>query len=345
MTDGTPGPRKATRRDVAQLAGVSDAVVSYTLNGTAPVAAATAERVLAAVAQLGYRPNQAARTLRSGSADTLAFLVPSGSDPVFTNPFFSEYASTLEAAARDRGYALYTTASSFGPDEVLARFREFAARQIDGVLVLEGDTPLDSAALDRVGLPWIALNAAAPERGVASLGTDLRAGAVVTTTHLIEHGYGPVGFVGQDDPTEPRYVGWQQACAAAGVPAGPFIPAEITRPGGRDAGHRIADPRSDPESRAARAYFVASDRTAVGVLRAFHERGIGVPDDIAVASFDGSSEAEYAWPGLTTFRQPVEQMARSAVARLLATERDDAHELFAGELVLRRSCGCPDRGR
>ena len=66
-------------------------------------------------------------------ADTLAFLVPSSSDPVFTNPFFGEYASTLEAAARDRGYALYTTATSFRPDEVLARFREFAARQIDGV--------------------------------------------------------------------------------------------------------------------------------------------------------------------------------------------------------------------
>jgi len=345
MTDRTPAPRKATRRDVARLAGVSDAVVSYTLNGTAPVAAATAERVLAAVEQLGYRPNQAARALRSGSADTLAFLVPSSSDPVFTNPFFGEYASTLEAAARDRGYALYTTATSFRPDEVLARFREFAARQIDGVLVLAGDTPLDSTALDRVGLPWIALNVATRERGVASLGTDLRAGAVATTTHLLEHGHGSVGFVGQDDPSEPRYIGWLQACAAAGVPAGPFVAAEVTRPGGRDAGHRIVDDRSADPGRAPRAFFVASDRTAVGVLRAFHERGVRVPEDIAIASFDGSSEAEYAWPGLTTFRQPVDEMARSAVTRLLTTERDHAHELFPGELVLRRSCGCPDAGR
>ncbi|WIB11573.1 LacI family DNA-binding transcriptional regulator [Curtobacterium sp. MCPF17_052] len=151
MTNGTPAPRKATRRDVARLAGVSDAVVSYTLNGTAPVAAATAERVRAAVEQLGYRPNQAARALRSGSADTLAFLVPSSSDPVFTNPFFGEYASTLEAAARDRGYALYTTATSFRPDEVLARFREFAARQIDGVLVLAGGHPARQRGARRRG--------------------------------------------------------------------------------------------------------------------------------------------------------------------------------------------------
>lgn len=348
MTNGTPAPRKATRRDVARLAGVSDAVVSYTLNGTAPVAAATAERVLAAVEQLGYRPNQAARALRSGSADTLAFLVPSSSDPVFTNPFFGEYASTLEAAARDRGYALYTTATSFRPDEVLARFHEFAARQIDGVLVLAGDTPLDSVALDAVGLPWIGLNVASRERGVASLGTDLRAGAVAATTHLLEHGYGSVGFVGQDDPTEPRYIGWLQACAAAGVPAGPFVAAEVTRPGGRAAGHRIADDRARVGTGARdgghrpRALFVASDRTAVGVLRAFHERGVRVPQDVAIASFDGSSEAEYAWPGLTTFRQPVDEMARSAVTRLLAADRDHAHELFPGELVLRRSCGCPD---
>ena len=67
-----------------------------------------------------------------------------------------------------------------------------------------------------------------------------------------------------------------------------------------------------------------------------------MPEDIAIASFDGSSEAEYAWPGLTTFRQPIDAMARSAVTRLLATDRDHSHELFPGELVLRRSCGCPD---
>ncbi|PZE27359.1 MULTISPECIES: LacI family DNA-binding transcriptional regulator [unclassified Curtobacterium] len=338
MTGRRPSSRGPTRRDVAQLAGVSDAVVSYTLNGGSPVAPATAQRVLAAVEQLGYQPNQAARALRSGSARTLVFLVPSGPDPIFANPFFSEYASTLEAAARERGYALYTTATSFEPAEVLARFREFASRQFDGVLVLPGEPAVDRASVDRVGLPWVALNVATPERGVGSLGVDLRAGAMATTRHLLEHGYERVGYVGEANPHEPRYIGWLQACADAGVAAGPFVPADITRPGGRDAGRRIA---GDAEVRGnARAFFVASDRTAVGLMRAFHERGVAVPADVAIASFDGSWEGEYAWPTLTSFRQPIEEMARSAVQRVLEGGEDPRHELFDGELVLRMSCGC-----
>lgn len=330
--------RKATRRDVARLAGVSDAVVSYTLSGRAPVAASTAARVLAAVEELGYQPNQAALALRSGSARTLVLLVPGGDDPAFENPFFSEYASTIERAAHDRGYALYTTSTSFEPDALVARFREFAARQVDGVLVLPAAGSLPRAAIDRVGLPWLELNVANRQDGVSSLGTDLRHGAIEAVQHLFGHGYRRVGFVGETNPTEPRYVGWLEACAAAGLAAGPFVATEITRWGGRAAGRRIAE---DPDP--ADAYFVASDRTAMGVLRGLHERGVAVPDEVAVVGFDGSWEGEYSWPSLTSFRQPVEAMASSAVARLLDRDAEPGrHELFRGELVRRRSCGCPE---
>lgn len=330
--------RKATRRDVARLAGVSDAVVSYTLNGGAPVAAATAARVLAAVEQLDYRPNRAATALRSGSARTLVLVVPDGVDPVFANPFFGEYASAVEHAAREQGYALYTTAASFGAEDIVARFHEFAARQVDGVLVLPGAGPLPRAAIDRVGLPWVELNVATPQDGVASLGVDLRQGAFAVTTHLLEHGHRRVGFVGSPEASEPRYLGWLEACAAAGVAAGPFVPTTMTHPSGRAAGVQIA---ADPDR--ASAYFVVSDRTAVGVLRGLHERGLRVPDDVAVGGFDGSWEGEYSWPSLTSYRQPIEAMARSAVVRVLdRQDRPHGHELFVGTLVLRRSCGCDE---
>lgn len=330
--------RKATRRDVARLAGVSDAVVSYTLNGGAPVAAGTAARVLAAVEELGYQPNRAALALRSGSAHTLVLVVPGGTDPIFANPFFSEYASTLEEAAQARGYALYTTSTSFEPQTIVARFHEFAARQVDGVLVLPGAEPLPRTALDRVGLPWVELNVATPQDGVASLGVDLRHGAFVTTTHLLEHGYERVGFIGPPEGVEPRYVGWLEACAAAGVAAGPFVPTTMTHTSGRAAGIAIAD---DPDR--ARAYFVVSDRTAVGVMRGLHERGLDIPGDVAIAGFDGSWEGDYSWPSLTSFRQPLPEMARSAVARVLdAAQGAKEHELFRGALLRRRSCGCPD---
>lgn len=328
--------RKPTRRDVARLAGVSDAVVSYALNGGAPVAPDTRRRVLAAVAELGYRPNQAARALRSGSARTLVLAVPDRDDPVFANPFFAEYAAAIESAARERGYALYSTATSFEPDGLRARFEEFAARMVDGVLVLSSGTA-DPAAIDPVGLPWVDLNAPGPRDGVASVGTDLRAGAERATEHLLDHGRTRVAFVGQLDDREPRHSGWRAACTSRGVPPGRVYDGGYTRDGGYVSGLRIADEDDRPD-----AVFAASDRTAVGVLRAFHERGVRVPEDVAVVAFDGSWEAEYTWPPLTTVRQPIEAMADAAVARVLEAAGARAHAEFDAELVLRASCGPHD---
>lgn len=332
-------PRKPTRRDVARRAGVSDAVVSYTLSGRSPVAPATAARVRAAVEALGYRPNQAALALKSGSARTLVLVVPDGDDPVFANPFFSEFASAIESAARAHGYALYTTASSFDPEVVVERFHEFAARQVDGVLVLPGAAPLDRIGIDRVGIPWFELNVARPEFGVASLGTDLRRGAAAAVEHLYEHGHDRVGFIGESETSEPRYVGWLEAAAAAGSPAGACWPGEITRFGGYQAGQRML---ADPDRPT--AVFIATDRMAVGVLRACNEAGIRVPEDLAIVSFDGSWEGEYSWPPLTSLRQPIEDMAARAVARVLGQAssgvQEPHHEFFDGALVIRRSCGC-----
>lgn len=332
-------PRKPTRRDVARLAGVSDAVVSYTLNGGAPVAAETRARVLAAVAELGYRPNQAARALRSGSARTIVLAVPDVADPVFSNPFFAEFAAAIESVARDRGYALSTTATTFAPDGLRTRFEEFAARMVDGVLVLSSGVA-DREAIAPVGLPWVDLNVSAARDGVASVGTDLRTGAGLATGHLLDHGRTRVAFVGQADAREPRHAGWLAACRSRGVPPGRVFPGGYTREGGYAAGLQIAGLRERPD-----AVFAASDRTAVGLLRAFHERGVRVPEEIAMVAFDGSWEAEYTWPPLSTVRQPVESMAEAAVRALLDGSAP-VHREFSVDLVIRASCGThgPDTG-
>lgn len=327
--------RKPTRRDVARLAGVSDAVVSYTLNGGAPVAPDTRLRVLAAVAELGYRPNQAARALRSGSARTLVLAVPDVADPVFSNPFFAEFAAAIESVARERGYALSTTATTFSPEGLRSRFEEFAARMVDGVLVLSSGVA-DRDAIDPVGLPWVDLNVSAAREGVASVGTDLRTGAELATEHLLDHGRTRVAFVGQADVGEPRHAGWLAACRSRGVPPGRVVAGGYTREGGYAAGLRIADDLTTGDG--PDAVFAASDRTAVGVLRAFHERDVRVPEDVAVVAFDGSWEAEYTWPPLSTVRQPVESMAEAAVRGLLDGSAP-THRQFPVELVIRASCG------
>jgi LacI family transcriptional regulator len=252
---------------------------------------------------------------------------------VYANPFFTELASAIEQAARQRGYALYMTTYPSAPGRLIERFREFAARQVDGALVLPvlNAGPLDTSALDLVGLRWLQLAALT---GVDSVGVDLYRGAYEATEHLISHGHQRVGFVG-DHPHEARYLGWRNACVAHRVQASPCIQAPFTREGGYQAGLELADADDRPG-----AIFAASDLISLGILRALHERNVQVPEQMAVFSFDGTWEAEYSWPPLSSVRQPIEKMAEAAVNRLLNQRpAERRHETFTGTLVLRGSCG------
>lgn len=337
MTAAPPGDRKPTRHDVAVLAGVSDAVVSYTLNGGAPVATETAARVRAAVAALGYRPNRAATALRSGSTHALALIAPTVDtpEPVSANPFFTEFFNAIEVAARDRGYALYTaTAAELGPAGVLSYAKDFASRQVDGILILT-DWPENQAALDQLHVPWIQLNASAAVPNAPSLGPDLYGGAFAVTEHLISHGHRRVGFLGEWP--EPRHQGWLDACAQYGVEPGVAVQAEYGRLGGYLAGQEFVAHPDRPT-----AVFAASDLIAFGALRAFHESGVATPGELAIASLDGTVDGEYYWPRLTSFRQPIEAMAEAAVQGVLNTDEPHRHQIFTGTLVVRDSCGQHD---
>ncbi|NUR86473.1 MAG: LacI family DNA-binding transcriptional regulator, partial [Nonomuraea sp.] len=254
MTEG----RRATRKDVARRAGVSVAVVSYALNGRAPVAPETKRRVLEAVAELGYQPNVTAQALKSGSARTIALIVPDG-----MNPFFTELALAAESAARERGCALYITTSPDDQATTVSRFREFRARQVDGVLAVPRHS-IDPVELDAVGLPWVLFNSSVPVPGVASLGVDLYRGGLEAAGHLLGHGHRGVAFAGVTG--EARHRGWLEACAAAGVEPGPAVTASFDREGGDRAGRELlALPELPP------AGFAASDMLAGGLRRARHE--------------------------------------------------------------------------
>jgi len=329
-------PRRVTRRDVARLAGVSDAVVSYTLNGGAPVAAATAERVRAAIAELGYQPNAAARALRSGSSRTVALLAPVGGSRIFANPFFAELASAVEDAARARGLDLLLTTST--PDEraLQERMRDLAARQVDGVLLLAG-APFDRAPIDALGVPWLLLNSMDRADEGTGIGVDLAAGAAAATAHLAALGRRRIAFLGdtgadaQGRP-EPRRRGWEEACRAAGLEPGPAIEAVYSREGGLASGRLLTQLAELPD-----AVVAASDLIAIGLLRALRDANLRVPEDMAVVGFDGTWEGEYSAPPLTSLRQPIEAMAEAALDRLAGGGRGPS--LIAGELVVRESSG------
>lgn len=328
--DAGASSRRVTRADVARLAGVSTAVVSYTLNaGTRKkVSDATRARVLEAVATLGYRPNAAARALKLGSTAQLGLVVPG-----VLNRFFADLTDHLEREAAARGLALLVTSSRDGVDAVIARLVD---RQVDGVILTSGVDQQQTERLADLDVPAVLINREGTA-GVAGVGVDRYQGARLAVGHLVEHGHRDIAYVGRPDEAAQRYRGWVDALAAVGAAPGPVIASDFSREHGYRAGQTLAALETRPT-----AVFISSDEQAVGALLALHEAGIAVPEEIAVTSFDGSQESAYCWPPLTTAAQPLAEMARLAVERVVTAEPDTDVELPA-ELVVRRSCGCPAR--
>ena len=328
--------RTVTVADVARYAGVSTAVVSYVINnGPRPVAAATEARVREAIERLGYRPNLNARALRSGATDLIGLVLPD-----ISNPYFAELAQAVEQVAAQHGYALVMATSNFQMDVERQNVQRLASRQVSGLLVASVNNRQNLDLGDRHGISTVLLDSHAAVPGFHTVGPDFRGGARELVEHLLTaHDArnvalvtGPLGFVEANS----RERGWQEALARHGQPEGPILEGAFTRDGGYDMGQRLLT------SELPDAVFAISDLQAVGLLRAFQEAGLQVPQDIAVVSFDGTKESEYTWPALTVARQPTMAMARAAVTAV--TDPSPAgtynHQSFPTDLVIRRSCGC-----
>lgn len=322
-------PRSVTRNDVARLAGVSTAVVSYVVNdGPRPVAPATRERVLDAIEKLGYRPNLAARTLITGKADLLGLVVPD-----IRNPYFAAIAQEIEAAARARGLTLVLAQSS---ESGLAEVVEaLSGRLVVGVITAAAPPPGVIVDLHRQRVPIILFSLHTPLTPFPSLWPDYYQGARSVARHLIEaHGHRRIGFVTGAEEFEERERAWRDVLTEAGLDPSPLLRVPWSMAGGRDAARTLAAEHPDVT-----AVFVASDQQATGLLAGCHQAGRRVPDDLAVASFDGSPESEFTVPPLTTVAVPMGDMARDAVALTLG-ETVTSSTPYPTQLVVRRSCGC-----
>ncbi|MGH4030158.1 LacI family DNA-binding transcriptional regulator [Actinomycetota bacterium Odt1-20B] len=342
----------ATRQDVARLAGTSPSVVSYVLNnGPRSVAPATRERVLAAVRELGYRPNAVARSLRMNHTMTLGLVVPDAA-----NPFFAELARALEDHAWAAGYTLLVGNSVDDAGREAGYLRTFVDRQVDGLVLIpsHGDRPW-RAELARSGVACLVLDRELDGVGTSHVLVDNARGSQEAVRHLLGHGRrrigcvaGPVGI----RPTVDRVAGWRTALTEAGFTPG--VDGAVGRRGevplahcsfGRLAGYRTGLALLDRD-RLLDALFVTSDLQAAGVMRAAAELGVRVPDDLAIVSFDGIAAAAYTSPALSTMRQPFEELGRLAVRRLLARVRQPdlapTRDVLPVTLLARGSCGCPD---
>ncbi|MDJ0334330.1 LacI family DNA-binding transcriptional regulator [Salinibacterium sp. G-O1] len=333
----SPHPRRSgvTRQDVADLAGVSSAVVSYVVNsGPRNVAPETRDRVLDAIQELQYRPNATARALKRGVSEIIGLVISDN-----TNPYFAEFARAIERAAATKGLSIIFINSAGTHEHEDELVGKMLSRQVDGLLWASNEDHPDVAGVQAAGISLVLLDRARPMPGVASLGVNFREASRVAVEHLIGHGHKSVALICGDAEsvsTTDRRAGWSDALEAADLEKGPIVFEQYTREGGYIAGKAMMAMTVVPT-----AIYVTSDLQAVGLLRALHEHGVRVPEDVAVVTFDGSVESEFTWPPLTAMHQPVIEMAAAAIDALTAREQVDLHHIsFTADLVIRESCGC-----
>lgn len=323
--------------DVAREAGVSGQTVSRVVNARGYVGAATRERVEEAMHRLGYRPNSAARALRSGRFRTFGVVMFS----------FSSYGNqrTLDAIAvraAQLGYALtLIPVESSAKDTVVGAFRRLEEHAVDGIIIVIEAHQLDEADIEiPSGLPvvFVDSNRTAEHPFVD---TDQAQGARLATEHLLDLGHETVWHVtgpAQSYSAERRREAWQSTLEAAGRRVPEPLPGDWSAASGYQAGVTLR------EIDGVTAVFVANDQMAIGVLRAFREAGIAVPDDVSIVGFDGLPDAAQLWPPLTTVQQHPERVGAFAVDALVA-ELDQGERLqtplVGTELIVRASTAPP----
>ena len=325
--------------EVAARAGVSYQTVSRVVNGHPSVALATRERVEAAIAELKFRPNGAARALVTGRGTTVAVLT--------SNTTLYGYAGSIEGieqAARLAGLTtMITVLDQKDPDEVARTVGQVLAQPLAGVIALTHDG-IGTSALDLVPPSVVGVGMGgngSPTRPHAVL--DERSGAGVATRHLLNLGHQTVQHVAipHEKDESQRDRGWAETLRAAGREVPKAIDASWLPSSGYEAGRQLGL-RPDVT-----AVLAGNDDLAVGLIRGLFDSGRRVPEDVSVIGFDDQPFTAFLRPALTTVRQNFPEMGRIAVA-LLREQFDGSRSprqraVLATELVLRESTAPPGR--
>ncbi|WP_459804200.1 LacI family DNA-binding transcriptional regulator [Herbidospora sp. RD11066] len=313
MTPGSGGgpaerAKAAILEDVASLAGVSAMTVSRVLNTPEKVRPETRTRVLAAIRELGYRPNFAARSLATGRSGVLGVV---SFDTTLYGPASTLYA--IESAAREHDYLVNIASLKAMTRRSIAEGVDRLRQQsVDGIIII---APHESGAVSLQDLPpdLPVVDVGGGDRlPVPAIAVDHQAGAMRATRHLLNLGHetvhhlsGPANWIDANG----RIAGWRKALGDHAAPEP--LAGDWTANSGYEQGKRLA---RDPS---VTAVFVANDPMALGLMRALREAGRPVPEDVSVVGYDDVPEAAYFWPPLTTVRQNFETLGRQAFQLLL----------------------------
>jgi LacI family transcriptional regulator len=348
--DGTPPKpgRAPTISDVARLAGVSPMTVSRVINGDANVRPSTRGKVDAAIIELNYTPNPAARSLAGADGIRVGLL--------YSNPsaaYLSEFLVGMLDQATRIDVQLAIERCDPGRDQM-----HHALHLIEGGFhgVILPPPLSDSAAiisaLSERDIPAVAVATGRPPDGVSVISIDDRAAALAMTRHLIEMGHRRIGFIignANQTASTQRLAGYRDALSEAGIADDPALTAQglFTYRSGLDAAEQLMTLDQRPT-----AIFASNDDMAAATVAVAHRHGIDVPGDLTVCGFDDTAIATTIWPELTTIRQPIAEMSRAALDLVVSEIRDrragrggDHHQQVLDFALVRRHSDAPPRRR
>ncbi|QEO10782.1 LacI family transcriptional regulator [Protaetiibacter larvae] len=288
--------------DVAALAGVSHITVSRVLNDHPSLRPETRERVLAAIRQLGYRPNLAARALVTSRTGSIGVLTP---EVAQHGP--ASLVLAVEQAARERGYHPLVTAAAVEHEAVVDALEFLLDQAVESLIVIAPhDTVLHAIEQHDIRVPLVTLQAPDRPDGV---GVDQAEGARLATRHLLELGHrrvqhlsGPEGYL----EAAARRRGFEEAMATAGVPTGAHLAGDWSAASGFAAAAELAENTT--------AVVAGNDQMAIGLIAALAKRGRRVPEEVSIVGFDDVPEAGFVLPALSTVQQDFAAVGRRAVA-------------------------------
>ncbi len=333
-----------TIKDVARLSGVGIATVSRVLNNSGITSSETKEKVMAAVRELNYVPNNNARNLKMGQSRTIALLAKS-----ITNPFFQKMIHTIEQKVFLRGYHLEIRNVNYSEYEMSMAIKEVQDRNLNGVILMGGNFEYTNEDFKRLGVPCVLLTVS----GGKDVDKDLYSSVIIddeaesfkATEYLIQLGHRRIGCIYSNQgevvtPNKLRFGGYQKALEAHGITYDPVLVSSIhVSESGYEFGFNMMK-NLMLRNKDMTAVVTMADTMAIGAAKAVLSAGLRIPEDISVIGFDGIEVAEYYNPSLDTICQPAEQMSLGAIDALFGMLQDEktSHLVYEASLLKRGSC-------
>ncbi|WP_019615422.1 LacI family DNA-binding transcriptional regulator [Psychromonas ossibalaenae] len=337
----------ATMQDVSRRAGVAVSTVSRVLNGTAKISQATKDAVFKAVEELNYRPNVLAQSLSRQQTNTIGLVIPRGAA---VSQYLSQLIEKCQETADQSGKFLLISQAFNQPDGAVQSIRALVDRRCDAVLYYHNsffdqsniNEDILSDLIDEFQVPLVVMNRQLPKHPNHSVWLDNVKNASLPVEYLIKQGHQRIAYIAaplNQKTSQERLQGYQQVLAEYGLEVDPLLIRQAVRSyqGGYQACRELIQSNTDFT-----ALCCFNDQMAIGALKALHEAGLSVPEDVSLFGLDNEEILDFFEPGISSVSQPVHEFVAHSMRLLLAHLNnspltDSRQNTFSGELVLRGS--------